>query len=164
MKRKVLVVDDDRGIREAIPMLLEDGGWESSTAENGKVALEVLTNESISVVLTDVTMPVMDGMALLTEVRQRHPGVPVVMISAHGELETAIQAVRDGAYDYLVKPVEEKRLLHTLERAVEHSRLQRDYEAVRREGRADHELLGESPQMERLRSEIRVRRQATRGS
>ncbi|MCA9754662.1 MAG: sigma-54-dependent Fis family transcriptional regulator [Candidatus Eisenbacteria bacterium] len=154
MKRKVLVVDDDRGIREAIPMLLEDGGWESSTAENGKVALEVLTKESISVVLTDVTMPVMDGMALLTEVRQRHPGVPVVMISAHGELETAIQAVRDGAYDYLVKPVEEKRLLHTLERAVEHSRLQRDYEAVRREGRADHELLGESPQMERLRSEI----------
>ncbi|MEZ4648125.1 MAG: sigma-54 dependent transcriptional regulator [Candidatus Eisenbacteria bacterium] len=154
MKRRVLVVDDDRGIREAIPMLLEDGGWESVTAENGRAALEVLSRESVAVVLTDVTMPVMDGMELLNELRVRHAGVPVVMISAHGELETAIEAVRNGAYDYLVKPLEEKRLLHTLDRAVEHSRLQRDYEAVRTEGRSGHELLGESPQMERLRSEI----------
>ena len=154
MKRRVLVVDDDRGIREAIPMLLEDGGWDSMTAENGRVALEVLSRESFSVVLTDVTMPVVDGLTLLKEIRRRHPGVPVVMISAHGELETAIGAVRDGAYDYLVKPVEEKRLLHTLERAVEHSRLQQDYDAVRSENASERELLGESLPMQRLRSEI----------
>jgi two-component system nitrogen regulation response regulator NtrX len=135
-------------------MLLEDGGWDSIAAENGKTALEVLSRESISVVLSDVTMPVMDGLTLLAEIRRRHPGLPVVMISAHGELETAISAVREGAYDYLVKPVEEKRLLHTLERAVEHSRLQRDYDAIRSESAAASELLGESAPMIRLRTEI----------
>ncbi len=154
MRKRVLVVDDDAGIREAIPMLLEDAGWECLTAENGEAALQVLGRESVSIVLSDLAMPKMDGRALLSQLTEHYPGLPMVMISAHGELETAVEAVRSGAYDYLVKPVDEERLTHTLERALEHSGLRRDYEAVRTVASSQTDLLGESEAMVRLRSEI----------
>jgi two-component system nitrogen regulation response regulator NtrX len=96
----------------------------------------------------------MDGLDLLGRLRREAPDLPVVMISAHGDLETAVRAVREGAYDYLVKPIDDKRLYHTIAKALEFHQLRRDYVAVQHEARAEDDLLGQSPSMTRLREEI----------
>jgi two-component system, NtrC family, nitrogen regulation response regulator NtrX len=91
---------------------------------------------------------------LVERLRQLRPDLPVIMVSAHGELETAVRAVRAGAYDYLTKPVDEERLFHTIERALEHQRLRSDYGLLRQETQAEFEMIGDSPSMARLREEI----------
>jgi two-component system nitrogen regulation response regulator NtrX len=155
MPQRILIVDDERGIREALTLLLEDAGYDPLGAEGGAAALDVIGREEISLVLCDVAMPGMDGITLVERLNQQRPELPVVMISAHGELETAVRAVRAGAYDYLVKPIDEKRLFHTITRALEYQRVRSDYRLLRQEAASEQEMIGESPPMERLREEIR---------
>jgi two-component system nitrogen regulation response regulator NtrX len=154
MAGRVLIVDDEAGIRDALELLLEQRGYEAASAARGEAALERLQREEFSLVLSDVAMPGMDGIALAERIRRSYPDLPVIMISAHGELETAVRAVRAGAYDYLLKPIDEERLFLTMERALEWKRLYRDYGRLRGEVDAEMEMLGESPAMRRLREEI----------
>jgi len=154
MPRKILIVDDERGVREALSLLLEERGYEPLTAEGGEAALALLEREEALLVLSDVAMPGMDGISLVERLHKNRPELPVIMISAHGDLETAVRAVRAGAYDYLLKPVEEERLFHTMERALEFSRLRSDYGVLREEASGDLEMVGQSGAMKRLREEI----------
>mgnify|MGYP000266774119 CR=1 FL=1 len=155
MKSLILIVDDDPGVRAALALILEEEGThESTSAANASDALAKLAAREPAAVLCDVAMPGMDGLELQREVRRRWPDLPVVMISAHGELETAVTAVREGAYDYLVKPIDSTRLVHTLRRALEHRRLRRENEALRVETTTTDAFLGASPPMARLRDEI----------
>jgi two-component system response regulator FlrC len=108
--QRILIVDDDPGVRAALALLLEEESYVPVTVDGGAAALQAVGQQEFSLVLTDVAMPGMDGLELLARLRREAPEVPVIMISAHGDLETAVRAVRDGAYDYLVKPIDEKRL------------------------------------------------------
>ena len=154
MTRRILIVDDDPRVRSAIALLLEEERYQPVQVESGPAALEAVAMQEFALVLSDVAMPGMDGIELLAKLRKDAPDLPVVMISAHGDLETAVRAVREGAYDYLVKPIDDQRLYHTIEKALELQQLRRDYVAIKHEARAD-DLLGESPPMKRLRDEIR---------
>ncbi len=154
MAMLILIVDDEAGVRDALELLLEERGYRAVSAARGAQALEILDKEEITLVLSDVAMPGMDGIALVEKIKAKRPDMPVIMISAHGELETAVRAVRAGAYDYLLKPLDEDRLFHTLEKALEHSRLRSDYRILRQESREGFDLLGESMIMRDLRDQI----------
>ncbi|MHC4600999.1 MAG: response regulator, partial [Planctomycetota bacterium] len=104
MPKKILVVDDEEGVRQLLMKILEDLGFEVFGATDGEDALSWLATEEFAVVFTDLKMPNMDGREFLLKAKEKNPRLPVVMITAHGTVETAVQTMREGATDFLLKP------------------------------------------------------------
>ncbi len=128
---RILVVDDEEAIREIVSSLLQTQGYRCSTAASGKEATEYLKRNTADVVLTDMVMPEMDGLQLLTWLRTHEPDVPVIMVTAIHDVSTALEAIRRGAYDYILKPFEKDQLFMSVRRAIEHRLLlleNRDYQ------------------------------------
>ena len=126
VRGRVLVVDDEQNQRDILQMILDSEGYETVTASNGQRALDVARTQAFEAVLTDLKMPDMDGIALLTELARAQPAASVVLMTAHGTITSAVDAMRKGAMDYLTKPIEKDVLLVVLGRAVERSRLLRE--------------------------------------
>jgi len=155
----VLVVDDDPDICQALEMLLRYEGFEVWTASSGKLALLRLEREAAAgrradLVLTDVKMPDLDGLALLERVRELAEPPAVVMISGHGDVATAVDAVRRGALDFLEKPLDQNRVLVALQNALRQTRLAQENRGLRRALSDRWELHGKSEAMRRLRDEV----------
>ncbi len=104
MKAKIIVVDDDAGIRASLQDVLLQEGYQVETADGGKAAIELLKNETFDLMLLDIMMPEMSGVEVLRVVRQISPDMKVILLTAHGTMETAVEALRLGAHDYLLKP------------------------------------------------------------
>src|SRR5579859_7833947 len=122
-REKVLVVDDEEAIREVVTTLLDAQGYHTVACANGKVGLETFRKDSFDLVLSDIVMPEMDGLKLLSELRVDDPDVPVIMVTAVHDISTALEAIRRGAYDYILKPFEKDQLYLSVRRALEHRRL-----------------------------------------
>jgi putative nucleotidyltransferase with HDIG domain len=120
IKAKILVVDDEEAIREVVSTLLESQGYDCSAVSNGLLAREYLKENSVDLVLSDMVMPEMDGLTLLEWEREHNPDVPVIMVTAMHDLSTALEAIRRGAYDYILKPFEKDQLYLGVRRALEH--------------------------------------------
>ncbi len=155
----VLVVDDDSDICVALEMLLTYEGYQVWTAGSGRQALARLDKEkeagrSPALVLTDVKMPDMDGLTLLEHLVSREDPPSVVMISGHGDITTAVEAVRRGAVDFLEKPLDQNRLLVSLQNALRQTRLAQENTGLRRQLSDRWELVGKGRAMQKLRSEI----------
>ena len=105
-KEKILVVDDEEAIREVISTLLEAQGYRCTVCANGRLGLEAFRKDTFDLVLSDIVMPEMDGLKLLAELRQDDPDVPVIMVTAMHDISIALEAIRAGAYDYILKPFE----------------------------------------------------------
>ena len=120
---KILVVDDEEAIREVISTLLDAQGYQCTTCQNGKVGLEAFRKDSYDLVLSDIVMPEMDGLKLLGELRLDDPDVPVIMVTAMHDISIALEAIRAGAYDYILKPFEKDQLYLSVRRALEHRAL-----------------------------------------
>jgi putative nucleotidyltransferase with HDIG domain len=117
---KILVVDDEEPIREVVSSMLNQAGYDARKAASGMEALELLDcGEDFELILTDLMMPELDGIALLEKIKERFPDVPVVMVTAVHDISVALAAIRNGAYDYLLKPFEREQLLLTIRRALE---------------------------------------------
>ncbi len=158
MSKSVLIVDDEQVLRESMASLLEDEGYEVLQAENGKVAHEILLERTIDIVLSDIRMPEMDGMDLLAHLRQLAPQTPIIMMTAYGTVENAVSALRTGAWDYLLKPVQFDDLLLKIQRALEFGEISRDREVMAEQLAADstfHNLVSESPNMLKLFDQVR---------
>ncbi len=123
IRKRILVVDDDENLRWVIKTQLEDIGYSVTTAGNGEEALAVLERELPGLVLTDLKMPGLSGMELLDRIRAEYPEVPVIIITAFGTIQSAVQAMRSGAYDYLTKPINDEELALVVDRVLEHFRL-----------------------------------------
>jgi len=123
MKGRVLVVDDERRQRDILQMILESEGYETTAAGNGRQALLAARSQPFDVVLTDLKMPDMNGIELLTELLAAQPGLCVTLMTAHGSIDSAVDAMRKGAFDYLTKPLEKEEVLLVLRRAMERSHL-----------------------------------------
>jgi DNA-binding NtrC family response regulator len=123
MNDSILVVDDDENLRWVTQTQLEDAGYNVTTVANGEAALSALDKQLPSLVLTDLKMPGMSGIELLEQIRLREPDLPVVMITAFGTIQSAVQAVKAGAYDYLTKPIDQEDLLLVVNRALERRKL-----------------------------------------
>ena len=149
---KILVVEDDTNFRTLISDLLRDEGYAVTGVESGEEALEVLHSPDgrPDLILLDLRLPGMDGMGVLEAVMKLDPSIAVVMISGHGDIETAVHAVRLGAYDFLVKPVESERLLITVRRALDYLDVRREKERLLSSVRERFKLIGISPAMKRI--------------
>ncbi|MBL4809681.1 MAG: sigma-54-dependent Fis family transcriptional regulator [Phycisphaerales bacterium] len=153
MSKVILIVDDETILRESMANLLEDEGYESLQAENGRVAHEILLEREVDVVLSDVRMPEMDGMNLLAHLKKLAPQTPIIMMTAYGTVEDAVSAIRIGAWDYLLKPVQFDDLLLKIQRAIEFSDILRDRRIMAEQLGVDsdfHHLVSESPNMLKL--------------
>jgi putative nucleotidyltransferase with HDIG domain len=120
---KILVVDDEEAIREVVATLLEAQGYQCTVVGNGRLALEHLQKNSHDLVLSDMVMPEMDGLKLLEWLRKKDEDLPVIMVTAMHDLSIALEAMRRGAYDYILKPFEKDQLFLGVRRALEHRRL-----------------------------------------
>jgi two-component system response regulator HydG len=154
-KLRVLVVDDEAGTRAAMKSLLESQGYEVDQAADGSAALERMVELPPDLVVTDLDMPVMNGMQLLEALRERGQDVPVIVATSAAELRSAVEAMRAGATDYLTKPVDFDALVLALERAIEHRDVRIENENLRRQVREQHGegiqgLLGTSPVMQQV--------------
>jgi DNA-binding NtrC family response regulator len=141
-RKKVLVVDDERNQREIYTLILEDDGYEVTTGQSGEHALKLAHENDFDLVLTDYKMTGMDGLMLLGELLKADPSLIVVMMTAHGSVESVKEALRHGAFDYLEKPIDRDQLLKTVE------------SALGRLNRIDGEIIGESEGMERVKKMI----------
>ncbi|MEN8150405.1 MAG: sigma-54 dependent transcriptional regulator [Planctomycetota bacterium] len=147
---RVLVVDDEADIRDTVDMILRYEKYETLLAKNGEEALAALDETGADVVFLDVKMPGMDGIEVLREIGQRHPDVDVVMISGHGTIETAVEATKAGAFDFIEKPLDRERLLLTLKNAVKVKSLAEENVRLRGQVTEKHRILGESQAVEKI--------------
>ena len=151
----ILVVDDEPDIRDLVKEILEDEGFEVSTAQNGQEAREARRARRPDLILLDIWMPDIDGVSLLKEWSEGDVlPCPVVMISGHGTVETAVEATRLGAYDFIEKPLSLNKLLVTVNRALEADKLRRENQGLRRRARPVNEPIGKSEAMQRLRTQV----------
>jgi DNA-binding NtrC family response regulator len=151
----ILVVDDEPDIRRLVQEILEDEHYKVVTAENAKTAREAVRKQRPDLVLLDIWMPDTDGISLLREWSQSgNLEMPVIMISGHGTVETAVEATRLGAYDFIEKPLSMGKLLVTVERALENDKLRRENLRLRRQTEPATTLIGKSPLMQQLRKNI----------
>ena len=158
----ILVVDDDGDIRMALEMLLSYEGYEVWTAKDGAEAVARLEAEQskgrqAACVLSDMKMPGMNGLEFLEALAERRDSPPVVMISGHGDVKTAVEAVRRGAVNFLEKPLDDNQVLVTLRAAIRERRLSQQNTALKKQLGSRWELIGESEAM------LRLKRQGDRG-
>jgi len=157
MALDILIVDDEEDIRELVAGVLEDEGYETRSAAGADAALDALTARRPSLVLLDVWLQGsrLDGLEVLEEIKKRDPTIPVLMISGHGNIDTAVAAIRKGATDFIEKPFEADRLLHLVARATETERLRRENQVLREKVGQDDELTGTSSAINAVRATIK---------
>jgi len=156
MASDILIVDDESDICELVAGLLQDEGHSTRTARDSDTALHEITNRRPNLVFLDIWLQGsrLDGLQLLANVKEQHPELPVVMISGHGNIETAVAAIKQGAYDFIEKPFKADRLVLVAERALETSRLKREVKELKALTPLPSTLVGRSPAINQLRQTI----------
>jgi two-component system nitrogen regulation response regulator NtrX len=157
MALEVLVVDDEADIRDLVSGVLEDEGYAVRSAADSSQTLDAIEERRPSMVLLDVWLQgsKLDGLQLLQEIKQRDPTIPVLMISGHGNLDTAVAAVREGAVDFIEKPFEAERLIYLVDRATETDRLRRENETLRLQIGQEDQLHGSSVAINTVRATLK---------
>jgi len=150
----ILVVDDEPAIQTTLRGVLEDEGYRVTTVGSGEDALRFVTEEHPDVVFLDIWMPKKDGLDTLAELKRARPEAPVIMISGHGTIETAVKATRLGAYDFIEKPLSLEKTLLAVTRALEHTRLARENAHLRARLDVRTEIIGESEVVRAMREQI----------
>src|ERR1700729_3876712 len=156
MASDILIVDDEADIRELVAGILEDEGHGSRTAGNSDQALAAVVSRRPNLVFLDIWLQgsKLDGLQLLDALKQEQPELPIVMISGHGNIETAVSAIKRGAYDFIEKPFKADRLLLVAERALENSRLRREVRELKQLAPITATLIGRSPVANQLRQTL----------
>jgi two-component system nitrogen regulation response regulator NtrX len=156
MARDILIVDDEADIRMLIAGVLGDEGFTTREAANSDETLNLLRQRRPSLIILDIWLQnsTLDGMQVLDVIQESWPDVPVVMISGHGNIETAVNAIKRGAFDFIEKPFKADRLIVTVERALENARLRRENEELRARAGTQSDLIGRSAAMAQLRQAI----------
>jgi two-component system NtrC family response regulator len=129
--KSILVVDDDESLRRVTQLQLEEAGHPVLAASNGTDALAIIEEDPQALVITDLKMPGLSGMELLNKIRSSHPEITVVMITAFGTVQTAVEAMKAGAYDYITKPIDYEELALVVNRAMERQRLVEEVHSLR---------------------------------
>jgi len=156
MSNSILVVDDEQGIRQSLRGVLEDEGFAVDTAESGEECLRLFDKRVYSCVLLDVWLPGIDGLETLKRLRSNYPGIAVVMISGHGNIETAVRATKLGAFDFIEKPLSLDRTILVIKNALRQKQLESDNAALRDELAKEYIMVGDSVPMRALRQQISI--------
>src|SRR6187402_966276 len=156
MASDILIIDDEADIRELVAGILDDEGYETRTARDSDSALNEIKSRRPNLLFLDIWLQGsrLDGLQLLDSVKEQHPEMPVVMISGHGNIETAVAAIRRGAYDFIEKPFKADRLVLVADRALEASRLKREVKDLRARSVQASRIVGHSPAVNQLRQTV----------
>ncbi len=150
----ILVIDDERSIRNTMKDILEFEKHAVTLAEDASQALEAIGRETFDLIFSDIKMPGMDGMELLGVLMEKGVEAPVVMISGHGNIETAVEAIKKGAFDFIEKPIDLNRLLVTVRNALDKSELVVETKTLKRKIASKYQMIGHSPAIEKVRQMI----------
>ena len=145
MKARILVVDDEAEIRRSVRMILEYEGYDVIEASSGPEGVAMAEKEAPDLVFLDVKMPGMDGLEALQRIKASNETVPVVIISGHGTVSTAVEATKAGAFDFIEKPLASERVLLTIRNALDQTRLAAENRSLKRAVEVRHQMVGESP-------------------
>lgn len=153
---KILLIEDEASIRRVLTKILseESKDYEVTEAEDGLVGMEKIKNEDFDLVLCDIKMPKMDGVEVLEAIKKIKPEVPVVMISGHGDLDTAVNTMKMGAFDYISKPPDLNRLLNTVRNALDRKELVAENTRLKKKVSKNYEMIGESPEINHIKEMI----------
>ncbi len=152
----ILIVDDEPGVRSALSGVLEDEGYEVEAVDSGEAALERLLRQTFDVVVLDVWLPGMDGLATLARMRERQVETQVVIISGHGNIESAVRAIKMGAFDFVEKPLSLEKTVLVVRNALRQRHLEAENQALRARVETQHTMVGESYAMQQLREQVRM--------
>lgn len=151
----ILIIDDERAIRKTLSEILSYEGYKTIEAENGEEGWEYFAQHSnVDLVLCDIKMPKMDGIEFLQKAMEKNPDVPIIMISGHGNIETAVDAVKKGAYDYISKPPDLNRMLITIRNAIEKNNLSTETRTLKKKIGKSYEIVGESAAIKQIKDTI----------
>ncbi len=155
MPKTILIADDEQGIRNSLQRLLEFESYRVSMASDGPAALSAVRERNVDLVLLDIKMPGMDGLEVLSQIHGEYPQLPVVIISGHGTIQTAVEATRLGAFDFVEKPIDADRLLLVIRNGLAQRRLLRENVSLRAEVRQRTELVGEHTEIQKILETVR---------
>ena len=153
---RILIIEDEASIRRVLVKILteENAQYQVFEAEDGLIGTEMIKKDDFDLVLCDIKMPKMDGVEVLEAVKKIKPEIPMVMISGHGDLDTAVNTMRMGAYDYISKPPDLNRLLNTIRNALDRKQLVVENKRLKRKVSKQYEMVGNSPEIETIKSII----------
>jgi two-component system nitrogen regulation response regulator NtrX len=154
MPYRVLVVDDETAIREAIRMTLEYEGYRIDEARSGQEGIDKATKVPYDAILLDIKMPVLDGIEVLENLKQQKVATPVIMVSGHGDIQTAVECTKRGAFDFLEKPLNRDKLLLSVRNAVRTQKLEEEVDELRERAAREYQLIGDSTALRDLRGQI----------
>ena len=154
--KKILIIEDEAAIRRVLKKIIseENEGYEVAEASDGLGGLEMILNNDYDLVLCDIKMPKMDGVEVLEKVKIVKPEIPIVMISGHGDLDTAVNTMRLGAFDYISKPPDLNRLLNTVRNALDKKELIVENKRLKKKVSKNYEMIGESPEIAHIKEII----------
>lgn len=155
MKPRVLVIDDEAAIRDSMKMILEYEGYECLLAPSGQDGIALVEREPLDLVFLDIKMPGMDGLEALGRIKAANETLPVVIISGHGTVSTAVEATKLGAFDFIEKPLARERVLIDVRNALDQGRLRDENRSLRRERELRHEMVGDSAALKQVKEAIR---------
>lgn len=150
----ILIIDDERAIRNVLKDILGNEGYKVDEAADGEEGLKKFLATTFDVVLCDIKMPKLDGIEFLQKATEANPDVPIIMISGHGNIETAVDAVKKGAYDYISKPPDLNRLLITIRNAMDKNTLVKETKVLKRKASKVQEIIGESEAIKKIKATI----------
>jgi DNA-binding NtrC family response regulator len=151
---KILVIDDERSIRNALQEILEYEKFEVELAENGLEGLEKFTANNFDIILCDIKMPEMDGIEVLDKIQESGKDVQIIMITGHGNVENAVEAIKKGAYDFIEKPLDLNRLLITIRNALDKTSLATENKVLKKKVSRAYDMVGESPAIDQVKDMI----------
>ena len=151
---QILIIDDERAIRKTLGEILSYEGYKVEEAADGEEGIRLALEKTFDVILCDIKMPKMDGLEVLEKLKEQKPDIPVIMISGHGTIETAVEAVKKGAFDYIAKPPDLNRLLITLRNALDKKSLVSETKALRKKVTRVDEMIGSSPSIIQIKETI----------
>src|SRR6476661_7784750 len=154
MSNSILIIDDERAIRKTLSEILTYEGFKVEEAADGEEGWKLFNEKNYDVVLCDIKMPKLDGLEFLTKATEKNADIPVIMISGHGTIETAVDAVKKGAYDYVAKPPDLNRLLITIRNALDKNNLSKETRVLKRKVNRVQEMIGESEPITRIKETI----------
>lgn len=151
---KILVIDDEKSIRNTLKDILGYENYTVNLAPNGPEGIEQVRNEEFDVILCDIKMPQMDGIEVLEQIHQLAPDTPVIMISGHGNIDTAVESIKKGAFDFIEKPLDLNRMLITIRNAMDKAHLITETKVLKHKVSKKYQMIGESPAIQRVNDMI----------
>ena len=151
---KILIIDDEKSIRNTLKEILAYEGYDVTEAQDGAEGVRLAEKDKFDIILSDIKMPKMDGIEVLEKLQEITPETPVVMISGHGNIETAVEAIRKGAFDYISKPLDLNRMLVTIRNAMDRSTLVKETKTLKRKIYKTADMVGESAPIQKIREMI----------